>query len=275
MSILTFPTNIPASVAFGMRSRSQSSVSPLSGSTQTLEMIGAARWRASISYEDENAAAGRVLMAFLADLNGMAGRFYLTPLQHPIPAGIASLVSLPSVRGANCLVNNLGGYPAATTAIQYDSRSRIFLEGEYVKFSGHDSVYELVAGTDDNTLVLQAGGLDLAVADDEVANVYHQGKKLFTDGWTRNTTGLLLPGDYFEINGELKIVTSSVDSADTEDSEATVLFSPPLRNTVADTTDLVLSYPKATMRLMGDDIEQDYYGPIITNTTIECIEAFG
>ena len=31
-------------------------------------------------------------------------------------------------------------------------------------------------------------------------------------GWDNNRFGLLLPGDYFEVNGELKMVTANVDS---------------------------------------------------------------
>ena len=77
------------------------------------------------------------------------------------------------------------------------------------------------------------------------------GKSLNTDIWTINQTGLLLPGDYFEVNGELKMVTSSVDSDGAGD--ATIAFVPSLRASPADNAVLTLNNPKCTMMLTDDE----------------------
>ena len=77
------------------------------------------------------------------------------------------------------------------------------------------------------------------------------GKSLLTDAWTVSQTGLLLPGDYFEVNGELKQVTASVDSNGAGD--ATIAFTPSLRASPADNAALTLNNPKCTMRLAEDD----------------------
>ncbi len=77
------------------------------------------------------------------------------------------------------------------------------------------------------------------------------GKGLIVDGWSELETGLLLPGDYFEVNGELKMVTASVasDSA----GEAALAFTPPLRASPADGAALTLANPKVTMMLADDE----------------------
>ena len=271
MTVLTFPSVIPSGFSFKLRPHSQSFSSPLTGSTQTLDTPGAALWYANIDFEDTNALEGRTLMAFLANLDGTAGRFSLSPLHHPTPAGVAT--GTPIINGGSCQTTS--SYAIGETTIGVDTATRDFEVGEYVKFDDHEAVYLLVTGTVSGTLELQAGGLEVAVANNAVARVFHQGKKIKTKGWTQGTAGLLLVGDFFEINGELKIVTVQVDSDDVAAGTADIYFAPPLRDTIAETTAVVVTNPKATMRLMDDDqAAQDYYGPIITNTSISCVEAF-
>ena len=76
------------------------------------------------------------------------------------------------------------------------------------------------------------------------------GKTLNTDTWTIDQTGLLLPGDFFEVNGELKKVTASVNSDGAGD--ATIAFTPSLRASPTDNALLTLNNPTCTMMLSGD-----------------------
>ena len=77
------------------------------------------------------------------------------------------------------------------------------------------------------------------------------GKSLIVDGWSALETGLLLPGDYFEVGGELKMATAQVVSDSS--GEATLAFTPPLRTSPADGAALTLVNPKVTMMLADDE----------------------
>ena len=89
-----------------------------------------------------------------------------------------------------------------------------------------------------------------ALGSPRVAGAGQSGKSLFLDGWTELETGLLLPGDYFEVNGELKLVTAQADSDSA--GEALVAFTPPLRASPADNAIVIVDHPKATMMLADD-----------------------
>ncbi len=77
------------------------------------------------------------------------------------------------------------------------------------------------------------------------------GKGLIVDGWSELETGLLLPGDYFEVGGELKMATAP--AASDSSGEATLAFTPPLRASPADGAALTLVDPKVTMMLADDE----------------------
>lgn len=81
------------------------------------------------------------------------------------------------------------------------------------------------------------------------------GTSLDCDGFANSTTGLFLPGDYFEVNNELKMVTASVDSNGS--GEATIQFEPPLRASPADNAQITYSTPKCKMILDNDGIQWD------------------
>ncbi len=84
-----------------------------------------------------------------------------------------------------------------------------------------------------------------------VVGASETGASLATDGWRLSGTALLLPGDYFEVNGELKMVTAQVDSDG--GGAATIAFKPPLRASPADDAPLTLTNPTGTFMLSGDD----------------------
>lgn len=90
MAILSFPTlGVPVPSNFHMQLvyNTQAFTSPLNKSGQTLELPGAL-WTANIVYEALSGDDSAKLEAFLMDLGGMAGRFYLWDLMRPTPRGV-------------------------------------------------------------------------------------------------------------------------------------------------------------------------------------------
>lgn len=69
------------------------------------------------------------------------------------------------------------------------------------------------------------------------------GNTLQTQGWAASVSGILLPGSYLGVNGELKrlVLPASSDSS----GWATLTFEPPLRAAPTVGTALVLTKPKA------------------------------
>lgn len=89
-------------------------------------------------------------------------------------------------------------------------------------------------------------------ADTPLVNGASQiGASLATDGWRASGSGLLLPGDYFEVGAELKMVTAQVDSD--AGGAATISFKPPLRTSPADNAPLTLTNPTAIFMLVDDE----------------------
>lgn len=76
------------------------------------------------------------------------------------------------------------------------------------------------------------------------------GTTLITDAWPINTANLLLPGDYFQVGSELKMVTSALSSNGT--GSATITFEPPLRDAPSDNASIIYTNPVCVMRLSDD-----------------------
>lgn len=95
---------------------------------------------------------------------------------------------------------------------------------------------------------------------------------LSTTGWTASVSGLFLTGDYFEINGELKKLTS--DASSDASGNATIEFSPPLR--ISATVGMQIRYnePRCIMKLVDDgQASWSMNAPVIYATNIELVEA--
>lgn len=179
MSTLTFPTLSKRSLAsceFNLVTNTQSFTSPLNKTVQTAELPGAF-WLATLAFQNLTEADGRILKAFVASMDGMAGRCYLWDMSHASPSGIAT--GTPLVKGASQI-----------------------------------------------------------------------GKSLTTDGWTASKTGILMAGDLFGVNGELKIMTNSPNSDGS--GNATLAFRPALRAVPADNAVITLAAPTCIMRLADD-----------------------
>jgi len=92
--------------------------------------------------------------------------------------------------------------------------------------------------------------LGIATGTPKVKGADQTGKSLDTDGWTASQTGILLSGDLFAVNGELKRVTADCDS--NADGDSTVAFTPALRASPGDNANITVTKPTCTMMLMDD-----------------------
>lgn len=100
------------------------------------------------------------------------------------------------------------------------------------------------------------------------------GSSLTIDGATANVTGWLKAGDYFEVNGELKMLTADVNTNGS--GQATLTFKPALRESPADNTAITVLNPACEMILADDQQtvwESDHDG-IYESITFIAVEVF-
>lgn len=97
------------------------------------------------------------------------------------------------------------------------------------------------------------------------------GATLNTSGWP-NSTLVLKVGDFFQVNGELKMVTADVTSSGT--GTATIAFEPPLRAAPANLASIVTSNPAATFRLVENESRWTYMQGFVASLTINAVESW-
>lgn len=95
------------------------------------------------------------------------------------------------------------------------------------------------------------------------------GVSLITDGWTAGITALRT-GDFFGVNGELKMVTA--DAVADGSGNATISFEPPLRSSPADNAAITTNKPLAIFMLSSPDSGWDTQPYRISNVPIDLIE---
>ena len=101
-----------------------------------------------------------------------------------------------------------------------------------------------------------------------VAGASQTGNQLNTDGWTSGTYAFRA-GDFFEVNGELKMATA--DSLIIAGA-ATVDFVPELRSAPADNAAITISNPKGVFRLISPETTWSNRSPRISSFSFECVE---
>ncbi len=129
MAILDFPTlsRRPSEVTWKLKARTQTHESPLDGSTQTLALPGA-RWEAAITWNTLESSDRRILEAFLAQLGGQAGRFYLGPGWHAPRR--ATGTGTPLINGAQSVSTiNMDGWAAGAEAFKTGDYFCVFTGG--------------------------------------------------------------------------------------------------------------------------------------------------
>ena len=96
------------------------------------------------------------------------------------------------------------------------------------------------------------------------------GTTLAIDGCTAAAT--LLAGDYFAVNGELKMVVA--DAAADGSGNMTLTFEPPLRASPADNAPLTLVQPTATFMLLSDESKWNTQPGRFSSFPIDAIEVW-
>lgn len=96
------------------------------------------------------------------------------------------------------------------------------------------------------------------------------GTTLAIDGCTVGAT--LLVGDFFAVNGELKMVVA--DATADGAGEMSLTFEPPLRSAPADNAALTLSSPTATFMLANDEMKWSTQPGKFTTFSIDAIEVW-
>lgn len=98
------------------------------------------------------------------------------------------------------------------------------------------------------------------------------GTTLATDGWTPSITGILKAGDFFGVNGELKMAVA--DASSNSLGQATFTFEPPLRASPADNAPLSTTKPTATFMLDEDASSWTTHAPGVSDFQIVATEAW-
>lgn len=94
------------------------------------------------------------------------------------------------------------------------------------------------------------------------------GNQIITDGWSSGTYAMRI-GDFFEVNGELKMaVADSTISA----GAATIDFVPELRASPSDNAAITVTNPKGKFRLTSPVTTWSNESPSISTFTIQCVE---
>src|SRR5262249_46234072 len=111
------------------------------------------------------------------------------------------------------------------------------LAGSVNTFNGYDPDCKVPLGTATGTPLVNGAS--------------QTGSSLITHNWTANITALKM-GDYFSVNGELKLVTA--DALTDGSGNVTISFMPALRSSPADDAALTVNRPSCTM-VLSDDLQ--------------------
>jgi hypothetical protein len=103
-----------------------------------------------------------------------------------------------------------------------------------------------------------------------VAGASQTGTTLNLDGLAAGAT--LLAGDYFAVNGELKMVVANATADGT--GAMAVTFEPPLRASPADNANITLAMPAATFMLDEDAMRWQTGPMVLTNISLAATEAW-
>ena len=113
------------------------------------------------------------------------------------------------------------------------------LEGGANTFSGYDP-----------DAAAPRGQASLTPGTPAVNGANQSGSTLNIDGCPATVVNYLLPGDYFGVNGELKMVVAPVNTNGS--GQATLAFKPALRNKPGDNAAVTLVKPTCVMALIDD-----------------------
>ena len=130
MTTYAFPAlsrSAPYSVEFGLKSNTQVFTSPLNGSVQTLELLGA-RWAETFTWQNLQGADAELIKSLLTKLRGQANRVSKTPYERPAPQGTINL--------AGVTVNGAVAQFAASANLSGCGIGKTFADGDYFSVAG-------------------------------------------------------------------------------------------------------------------------------------------
>jgi hypothetical protein len=135
---MSYPTS-PKFRTVDLKSENSSLMSEtVSGKIQVRQLANQ-KWSFSAKYPPMTRAEFMPIYAFLMQQQGMYGTF---TVQIPIMEDARGTAS------GTLRVNNAGGYAVGSSTITVDGITGTLLEGDLVKFTGHDKVYMVVSHTE-------------------------------------------------------------------------------------------------------------------------------
>lgn len=273
MATLDYDTDcgiVPTTNEWSLVSNTQILISPLSGALQTVELPGA-RWVATLSFSDMEPEESRVLIGFLARLRGSAGRFTL--YDHSLAAARGE------VSGAATVIN-IGGNNDATTVSGDETFTTVDTDftadsvGDYVEVtSGADiGIYKIITYNSTTSVELDTA---MTASDTVDYQIWPSKDRIEVSNTQSDTTVIFNPGDYIEVNGELKIVTQD---ATITSNQTTVYVEPPFRTLVSNSITKTVTYtsPTATFALQDDNQTKwsNRETAFLSNMSFSCVEVF-
>lgn len=138
------------------------------------------------------------------------------------------------------------------------------LRGEAGRFRVYNHSRPAPRGIATGTPLVADPGATIAIGDNSIP----------TDGWTVSQTGILLVGDMFMVNDELKIITADADSD--AGGNATLTFEPPLRAAPADNAAINLGTGATAIMKLVDDSQAGWAArsPLFHDFSLDIEEAF-
>lgn len=143
-------------------------------------------------------------------------------------------------------------------------------DGASLVFAGNSStVGRLWRGNLKQASVPTVGNQTTSLA---VAASTQTGSALYVNGLPASTNGLLVQGDWIEIDGQIKQVQGSLNS----DAAGIgyLQFLPPLRRAVADGTPIIVNKPMGKFLFAGDNPSWDNVPGVFSSASLDLEEAF-
>lgn len=100
---------------------------------------------------------------------------------------------------------------------------------------------------------------------------FQTGRTLVTDGWTPNKTGIMLPGDYFQVGVRLHMVTTTANSD--ASGNATFNIWPRLREKPLDNDPINVSSPQGLFALVDNARKYSSNEMKTFGISLKCVEA--
>jgi hypothetical protein len=122
------------------------------------------------------------------------------------------------------------------------------------------------------TPTAQVGGTGSDRLSAWVMGANQTGNTLKVAGLYESVVTLFKQGDFFSVNGELKMITQDINSDAL--GRATLTFEPPLRSSPADISQVIFQDAPGTFRLSDDSIDWTSQYATTTDFNIACEEAF-